>query len=335
MAAAPSGRLTAVLVALTALTAFALWLTPVALASVALTSDVALDAIDSCVRKLNPDVDVGYERIVARCPDLVVRLEQGRWAAWLPRDWKRPNNDLSAGGLRELRELLANAPDAGNRAPSVASLPAVLASLAQQDSAAVGWWTQTRTWLREAFERREQATGEGWLARLIAQNGLSQAVLEIVSYAALALVVVLAGAILVNELRVGGALGRLRKRFAARPAFVRAGVPHAGPTRADVQNAAVLQRPRVLLELIIACLAEDSRLPPARGLTVRELTRLARLPDQADRDRLAELARVSERVRFSNTGVSEAAITTVVEDGWLLLGRLRPRAAIPEAGRHP
>ena len=326
MAAARSGRVTAMLVALTALTTFALWMTPVATASVAMTSDVAWDAIDTCVRKLNPDVDVGYERIAARCPDLVVRLEQGRWAAWLPRDWKRPNNDLSAGGLRELRELLANVPDAGNRAPSVASLPAVLASLAQQDSAPVGWWTQTRIWLREAFERREQATGEGWLARLIAQNGLSQAVLEIVSYAALALVVVLAGAIVVNELRVGGALGSLRKRFAARAAPVRAGVPHAGPTRDDLQHAAVLQRPRMLLELIIACLTEDSRLPPARGLTVRELTRLARLPDQADRDRLAELARVSERVRFSDTGVSEAAVTTVVEDGWLLLGRLRPRA---------
>ena len=66
----------------------------------------ALEAIDACVQRLNPDVDVGYDRIVVRCPMLARRLEDAGVAVWLPRDWQRPGNDLSVGGLRALRELV-------------------------------------------------------------------------------------------------------------------------------------------------------------------------------------------------------------------------------------
>ncbi|MGH8210370.1 MAG: hypothetical protein ACRETD_02745 [Steroidobacteraceae bacterium] len=324
-----AGGLTALLLVLMAASTLALMITPAVAAR-----DVPLEALDSCVRKLNPDVDIGYERIAARCPELVRHLQERGWEAWLPRDWQRPRNDLSAGGLRELRRLLARelTPHERAQVPSVASLPGVLAGLAQRSSAQSGWWARTKAWLRNVFERGGQAADGGWLTRMSGQNTASQTVIELISYAALALVVLLAAVIVVNELRVGGVLGGLRGRCVVRGALpVR--LQGDSPTWDDVQKAVPRQRPGLLLELIVGRLTAESCLPPARGLTVRELTRAAWLPDARDLDRLKELARMSERVRFSSTNVADAAIATAVEGGRMLLERISGRASDYQAGR--
>ena len=83
----------------------------------------------------------------------------------------------------------------------------------------------------------------------------------------LALVVVLAAAVAINELRMAGVLRRPRR--GAQPP-----VPPAAPGAlklADVAQAEPAQQPRLLLELIAVRLNQQSRLPPPRALTVREL----------------------------------------------------------------
>jgi hypothetical protein len=316
------GGLTALLIVMTSA------VTPMAVAQ------DALGTIDSCVRKLNTDVDVGYERIAARCPELIRRLDDSGWSGWLPRDWKQPGNDLSAGSLRELRVLITRelATHRVARAPRIERLNSVLMSLERMDHERRGWWARTQAWLRDVFERREQTSDDGWLNRMIAQIGASQAVLELIAYAALALVVLLAGFIVVNELRSGVVFGEARGRQATRrapPGTNR----RDGLTWDDVQMAAFRHKPRLLLELIATRLTEESCLPPARGLTVRELTRAARLPDERDRERLAELALASERVRFSDTEVSADNIEAAVESGRTLLERISARAADLQSGR--
>jgi len=170
----------------------------------------ALSTIDSCTARLNTDIDIGYERIAARCPELVRRLDDSGWSAWLPRDWKRPGNDLSAGSLRELRILVARelATQATARTPRVEQLRGVLAGLDYRGHDGSGWWARTKAWLRDVFERREETVADGWLTRLVAQIGLSQALIELVSYAAVALVVLLAGLVVLNELRSSGVFAR-------------------------------------------------------------------------------------------------------------------------------
>lgn len=287
----------------------------------AAAQDAALQAIDSCIRKLDPDIDVGYERIAGRCPDLVRRLEASGWSAWLPPDWRQPGNDLSAGGLRALRELLSGPPTQRIRAPGVASLPGVLAALAQGNPDRNGWWARTKARLREIFDRRERAGNDSWLTRLIGQNGLPQTVLELTSYTALALVVILAGLIVANELRMSAVLGRLRAGLAKRHPATTVSPQRDAPSW---DTAPPRQRPRLLLELIVARLTEENRLPPARGLTARELTLAAQLADEKDRERLAELARLAERVRFSNVEVPSDTLVTAIEAGRALLERLAP-----------
>jgi hypothetical protein len=305
-------------------------------ASAGTSSEAARIAIDSCIERLTPDIDIGYDRIAARCPDLARHLQESGASVWLPRDWKRRANDLSAGGLRELEELLARqsrdtaASETRSRRLNTDHLPAVLASLAGSGAAGRnGWWTRTKAWIRDVFERREEEDDD-WFSRVVGQSGLSQAVIEIISYAALLLVVLLAAVIVVNELRVGGVPGRLRRRLSGwrRSGWPSAGAeppPDAGTSSwSDLQKAAPAQRPRLLLELIASRLTAEGRLPQTRGLTIGELTRAARLEDAVARERFAQLARVCERLRFSNDQASSEAIAAALEGGRVLLAQISP-----------
>jgi hypothetical protein len=286
------------------------------------TPQDALEAIDACVQRLNPDADTGYDRIVARCPNLARRLNESGLSVWLPREWQQPRNDLSVGGLRELRGLLERelTPNPPQRVSvlSVARVPAVLASLEREDPERSSWWARTRTWLRGLFETPAAGSAEGWLNHMIGQSGLSQAVIELVSYVALMFVVLLAVAIVANELYRSRVWVGLRRRVA-----ILTDAP-TDPRRKmlsweDVQRAERPQRPGLLLELLAAHLVGAPR-----GLTARELARTAQLTNEEDRSLLLALAETAERLRFSNTEVPEEALARALEGGRLLLERMGP-----------
>ncbi len=312
------------------------WLLALVLAAAGLPGGAeahdALGAIDACLRQLDRGLDVGYQRIAARCPDLTPSLMHSQWAAWLPRDWSQPENLLSADGLTELRALLTRepirAPD--GRAPRVARVAAVLATLTLTDQARGGWWARFKAWLREVFAPRPQRADPGWLRRMIAEAGLSQAVLEGIVWGALLLVIALAGAVVVNELRVAGLLkGGQRARGSARAAER---LP-AALTFQDLEHASPLRQPTLLLEIITTRLSEQDRLPPARALTVHELTRAARLPEESDRERLRELAAACERVRFSDREPAPQTLTAALARGRELLAGLEAPVRQPQGAR--
>jgi hypothetical protein len=169
-------------------------------------------------------------------------------------------------------------------------------------------------------------------------SGVSQAVLELASYVALALVVLLAVVIVGNELRVGGRLWRLGSRRAVGAV---AGAVPGGAVPLDwrgIQESPVAQRLGLLFELVIDRLNERGSVRLAPGLTVRELLRAAPLADDKDRERLGALARASERVRFSGGVVSEADVAAVMEEGRLLLegmGNVPGSSAVPSLSGGP
>ena len=123
------------------------------------------------------------------------QLETGAWAPWLPRGWKEPGNDLSAGSLKEFRELVdRESVTRGTNpatAPDVRSLQPILTALAGSRDAT--GWSRFKSWLRSVLERREQPTDESWFSRMVAHVGISQSVIRLISYAALAAVVVSGG----------------------------------------------------------------------------------------------------------------------------------------------
>jgi hypothetical protein len=289
-------------------------------------------AIDACIRQLDPTLDVGYARIVQRCPDLAPALTASAWAARLPPDWNKPGNELSAGGLAELRALMTRQPSAASvRAPRVDRVAAVLAGIKLNDHVQEGWWARLKRWLRALLTPRAANPNDNWLRRLFGELAPSQSVLDAIAWTATAVVILLAGTILVNELRLAGWLGAGRRRSVQGAA---AGTAAGGrATLEQVLAAGPAQQPRLLLELIVVRLREQERLPPARALTVHELERAARLPGEADRERLAVLTATCEQVRFAARQVPPQSLAAALARGRELLSALEAPAGQLEGVR--
>jgi hypothetical protein len=283
-------------------------------------------AIDACVRQLDRELDVGYARVAQHCPDLAASLSGSPIAPWLPRDWNKAGNDLSADGLTELRTLLSRpAPAETVRAPRVAGLAAVMATLHVSEPPHHGWWSRFKDWLRELFSPRPEEADSGWLRSLF--GSIDFRAREVISWLALAAVIALAIVIVANELRVAGLLGR------ARPRRVRAAPALDADALTPLASAHSQDQPRRLLDLIVARLNEQQRLPPARALTLHELVRAARLPQPADRERLGSLAAICEALRFAAREVPAPRLAAAVTDGTELLSELqRQGPPAPGAG---
>ncbi len=282
----------------------------------------ALAALDSCIQELDPRLDVGYAKVATLCPDLAPSLMTSPWGAWLPSDWNKPDNNLSGRGLRELRTLIVRESQraGGGQQPRLERLAPVLATLRDYSAAEHrGWWARFKAWLHDVLSRRPAPTDDGWLPRLLARLSIPQATLEGLRAAALVLLAVLTGAIVFGELRAAGLIGR-RRRVPGAGLALRSGA--RARTWADIEEAELSEQPRLLLELITARLAAQDRLPPARAFTVRELLGAARLPRAGDHERLAELARASERLRFSDRVLSPRTLAAALERGRELLAGL-------------
>lgn len=278
--------------------------------------------IDACVARLDPQLDIGYDRIAARCPDLMKQLETGAWAPWLPRGWKEAGNDLSAGSLKEFRELVdresSRRETSPTAVPSVHTLQPILTALAGGHSET--GWSRFKSWLRSVLERPEQPTDESWFNRIVSHVGISQSVIRLITYAALGATVVLAGIIVLNELKTAGLLGKragFGRNRSAQPARSVVGLGWS-----DIEQAALRDRPRMLLELIVRRLSDRGALPPSGALTVRELTRAVELPEADDRSRLAQVALAAERVRYSGSELEPGPLDAAIARGRELLERV-------------
>jgi hypothetical protein len=277
-------------------------------------------AIDDCIARLDPLVDIGFDRISARCPDLARTLEQSGIAEWLPQGWKESRNNLSAGSLAELRKVLeretATRPTA--RVPRVEALNDVLATLGDTRKQNSGVWSRFKKWVRDLMERKESPEGESWFDHMVSRVGISAALREIITYVALGAMVLLALIVVLNELKAAGLLGR-RGADANRKIIPTASLLRPLPKLADIERAPLIERPRMLLELISAKLTALRRLPPASALTVRELAKSVVLQDAEDRQRLSQLALTAERARYAESGVPADALESAFEQGRALL----------------
>lgn len=283
----------------------------------------ARKAIDDCTPRLDAQADVGYDRVAARCPQLASALERSGVEQWLPQGWKEIRNNLSVGSLRELRSLLDRelGARASERKPRVEKLNDVLAGLGNPHRVTNGTWLRFKRWLRELLERRNREDHDDWFDRMVRRTGLSDAIGEVVTYVALGAMVLLALIVVLNELRAAGLLGRrVSDEADARDADLATARPI--PTMGDIERAPLIERPRLLLELVVARLTAIRRLPPASAMTVRELSNAVNLEATQDRERLAALASTAERARYAEDGVPPDALESAYVSGRELLDRV-------------
>jgi hypothetical protein len=281
-----------------------------------------LDQIDACTKQLDGQLDVGYERIAARCPELVPALTQSPWSAWLPSDWSQPRNQLSAEGLAELRTLLARgmAPRVAGHLMHTARVGPLLNRIAQPDEDRTGWWQQFKGWLRQIMGAPEEPDQKpDWLRNFNVADG----VIKVLGWGLLAIVVAMAAGILVNELRVAGLL---RRRKTAR-STAQDPTRHTPLSLVSVDARAPREQPALLLELITQRLTDRGLLPPARALTTRELLSRVRLPSESERTELEELARTSEQLRYSTRELAAGRLAAAIAGGRRVLARFDAVAA--------
>ena len=290
-----------------------------------------LERLDACAARLDHDLDVGYERVAARCPELAGELTHSAWAAWLPADWNQPRNQLSAQGLTELHTLLARslAPSVPARAPRAQTAAAVIARISPVDDSGKSWWGRFKAWLRKITAAGEADSALGsWLARV----NFPQAAITVIAWLALALVVAVALAILVNELRIAGVLRARRPALRGRAGGEAAG--QGAGALDELERRELREQPALLLQLIAERLTAQGRLPPARALTARELLHDARLADAAEQAALAELALASEQLRFSTREFPATSLASAISAGRRMLVRLGTAAPAPNAATH-
>jgi hypothetical protein len=299
---------------------------PVAAPATGLASVV--ESLDACAAALDREVDVGFERIAARCPGLPGVLARSGVDRWLPGGWREGGNDLSAGSLEELRTLLQRElpPRPAERTPDVRRLRQVLTEIGPAGAARGGLLARVRDWLRRIGTQNAEPGGPGWLTRTVSRIGLPQTLLRLVTYASLAALVVLALLILANEVRAAGVL---RRRI--RAALGAAAIEHNAErplSWQDVDRAAPAARPGLLLELILERLSRWQGLRSARSRTVGELKALVSTSRPEDGMLLSELAATAERVRYGAGAASPVELAGAIDAGRALFERIEAAATM-------
>jgi hypothetical protein len=282
----------------------------------------ARQVLEACVDALEPDV-IGLEDIEATCPDIRLALEQLGLTDLVS---ENQLSLLSRDGLNSVLKLVVRYAQPPERETiGVDTLAPVLDSLRKPPvpEQALSWYERLKRWFREIFENKQSQAGkDSWLSRWWDQHELPEVVRQVLIYGAVALVVLLALAIIINEVRTAA---RGRRRRPESSSVDGADVP--GKLRAaELERQVRGEQPSALLRLLIATLVKTGRLNAAQGLTHRELTKRARFDDPAQRDSFQKVAQLAEREVFSGKDVASDELGDVLRAGRNLDSQLKGAA---------
>lgn len=278
----------------------------------------ARQVLDECIESVEADV-VGMLALEQQCPGLERALIDLGLDPFIA-DWQR--DSIGAYGLMTLRDVEQRYSEPPPTTPDVQldSLESVLDGLQQPARAEQSptWLERFKRWLRDLMSNKNSGT-DSWLDRWWDEYSLSETARNILLYGSVILVVLLAVAVIVNEVRVARK-GRLRKGRA--PASAAEGLSTDVPLRSlDLDAAARNDRPSILLQMLVATLVTTGRLQAERSLTHRELTARARFDDSSQREEFGRVARLAERIVYGGDD-APAELDEVVQAGRTLHSQL-------------
>jgi hypothetical protein len=290
------------------------------LAPAAVAEDAALRAVESCRARLDPQADIGLDRVERRCPGLRAALRSAAWRDLLPATFGERREQVSAASLAALAELVKRSQEAAQPrpAPDPELLTRVLAGLGEEGQQGVTRWERFKRWLKQKFEDRrddEESVLEKWSRQFHTSEGVAQAI----TYLGYGLVMALVAYVLVAELRAAGWFGGARR---ARRQSGPAAEWRRRLLLADVMAAPLAERPGMLLKLLGEALSRAHRLPAPEGLTAQAIARRARLDDETDRASLAHIAATAERLRYAPQAPANEDLEGAVATARGLLAKL-------------
>jgi len=273
------------------------------------SEQAALETIQACRDQVD-DETYGLDDLEKSCPGVKEAIGALRLDERLQADWE---DEIGPAMLNDLAVLqLRYDSEPASPGPRVDAVHEALAKL-KPDKASVepSWWEKFKAWLHEVFTPRDAETPE-WLQGVLEKLTPSQAVMRVIFYSIIGLVIGLALAVVLNELRVAGVFGR---RFARRGGeyATGSGMAIAPVTLADLDAAPWFDRPSLALRLLVARLLQQQRLRAERSLTHRELLREARFANETERERFARLALLAETLKFGDRA-ARGAVEEKAED---------------------
>jgi hypothetical protein len=278
----------------------------------------ALDIIDDCSSSAREETR-GLTDLESECPGLTRALEVEGYLPLLS-DGVRSVLDRS-----QLADLLTvdDRYDAQEvREVDVGTLGPILDSLrVEKPQRQQTWWDRFVAWLRGLLERQE-GNADNWFARWLEQQDFSTVITRAILIVAIVLLIGVAIAVLLNELRAAGVL---RKRLSDPSVDARvAGL--ASETLPDLDSLSADHKAPALLRMLVATLVRSGRLRTERSLTYRELCTRATFDDAKQRDCFRRVAALAERTVYGY-GVSAEEVEPVVVAARALDAQLRGASA--------
>jgi hypothetical protein len=277
----------------------------------------ARQVLDDCIESAADDA-VGVAVLEEQCPGIEQSLvDLGLDPFIADSQW----DSIGVYGLITLRSVADrySAPPPA-RTVQTDSLHSILDELKQpaQAEQTLTWLERFKRWLRKLMGEQESAS-ESWLSRWLEGRTLSETAQVILFYGALILVLALAAAVIINEVRVALKGRRKRDRMGGADAGIFSDALAARSL--DLEAAARHERPSILLQMLVAALVKTGRLQAERSLTHRELIGRAKFDDSSQRESFSRVARLAERVVYGGDE-APAELDDVVQAGRALHSQL-------------
>jgi hypothetical protein len=269
-----------------------------------------MDVVRDCAAETSPAVS-GIEKLGTVCPQLENALQSLGFSPILYDGWQgRLNRDA-------LRDLVSLAEEYGGAKPGIspdlATLPGILKALAQERTTSPkSWWAVLKAWLAQHTDALN------WLDRWLERIGESTALFHAISYSLVALVLIAAAAVLVNEMRAGGAGPWHRRRKSSAHASSAVVFADAGGLGPGTPAARLAE----LLRALVRRLMQTGRLETERSLTHRELVTRSAFDDESQRAVFATVAGAAESMLYGPQDAAPERLDAVLDEGRALLTRL-------------
>jgi hypothetical protein len=225
--------------------------------------------------------------------------------------------------LRDLRALLGSyrSPPAGVERFDFAALPELLARTLQvKPTPPLSWWQRFKDWLAQKL-RGSDETDYRWLTEFLKSLDPPEWLADLILRASVAVILLLALAVVVNELRAADLASWLQRRSRTQRANrAPAATGAARLTWKDVTNLPPSQQPAALLRLVLQALIERGLLPDDQSLTNREMLALLGAAARTPAAPFAELAAAADAVLFGNRVMVAAQLAPLQQAAQAIVG---------------
>ncbi len=275
-----------------------------------------LEEVRDCAAKAAPAIS-GIDELGAVCPQLAEALKSLGFDAMLHEDSGRQLNRDALRDLVSLAERYSGSKP--QTSADIAALPGILKSVARERAPLIqSWWQALGAWLRSWFTQNSDTLN--WLDRWLERIGKSTTLFNVISYSLVAIVLIAAVTVIINELKAAGQVRLRRNRRGGAAAGSAPG--EIAPLAAGAESMALADRLAALLRMLVQRLTQIGRLKAERSLTHRELVARSAFDLESQRAVFASVASAAESMLYGPKGAPPERLERVLREGQTLLAQL-------------